>query len=309
MVMTMTPNKDSNGFAELRGLGDDVPETDVAAKARARSRLQAAIERERAASARISLKRWGAVAAAIVAVALATSFILRGPADRPLGSPALLELAAVAATQPPLRVPAGSFVYTLARVRATITDVDITTGETKRVVVALRRETWIAPDGSGLILERPLRPGSGGSKRFPAEPGTLRLPNLDQLPTEPEALLKAIKGPGFLDEPTDDFGVLSGIGALLRDSYVDPSHRKALFLIVEGIEGIDVVEDYRDPLGRRGTALSLRDRGRSVTLVFEPRASRLLEEGETHEDGAFFDATYLETAIVKAVGERPGEVA
>jgi hypothetical protein len=307
MVMTMTPNKDPDGFAELRRLGDDVPDTDAAAKARARSRLQAAVEQERAASERASLWRWGAVAAAIVAVAVATSFILRGAADRRLGASALLELAVVASTQPPPAVPPGSFVYSLAHVRATSTDVDITTGETERVVVEMRRETWIAPDGSGLILEHPLRPGSGGSERFPAEPGTLRFPNLDQLPTEPEALFEAIRGPGFLDEPADDFGVLTGIGALLRDSYVSSAHRRALFLIVERIEGVDVVENYRDREGRLGTALSLRDGGRSVTLVFEPRTSRLLEEAETHEDGAFFEATYLRTAIVRAVGERPAE--
>jgi hypothetical protein len=307
MVMTMTPNKDPDGFAELRRLGDDVPEADVAAKARARSRLQAAIEQERAASARASMWRWGAVAAAIVAVAVATSFILRGAADRRLGASALLELAAVASTQPPPAIPPGSFVYSLAHVRATSTDVDIATGETERVVVEIRRETWIAPNGSGLILEHTLRPGSSGSERFSAEPGTLRFPNLDQLPTEPDALLKAIEGPGFLDEPEDDFGVLSGIGALLRDAYVDPAHRKALFLIVGSIEGVDVVEAYRDPLGRLGTALSLGDSGRSVTLVFQPRTSRLLEEAETHEDGAFFEATYVQTAIVKAIGERPAE--
>jgi hypothetical protein len=303
----MTPNRDPNGFAELRSLGDDVPETDVPAKARARARLDVAIEGERAGSARTSLWKWGAVAAAIVAVAVATSFIVRGAEDQPRGFPALLQLAAVASTQPPPAVPAGSFVYTLSRVRTTSIDFHIPTEETTTVIVATRRETWIATDGSGLILERPLEPGSGGSKRIPAEPGDLRFPSLDQLPTEPEALLDAIMGPGFLDEPDDDFEVLSGIGALLRDAYVDPAHRKALFLIVESIEGVDVVEDYRDPLGRLGTALSLRDGGRSVTLVFEPRTSQLLEEGETHEDGTFYEATYLETAIVGAIGERPGE--
>jgi hypothetical protein len=303
----MTTDRNSEGFAELRRLGDDVPEIDETAKARARNRLDVAIERERSASARTSLWRWGAVAAAIVAVAVATSFIVREAEDRPLNSPALLQLASVASSQPPPAVPAGSFVYTLSQVRATSTDLDVTTGETKTVVVATRRETWIATDGSGLILERPLQPGSGGSKRIQAEPGELRFPSLDQFPTEPEALLDAIRRPGFLDGPADDFEVLSGIGALLRDAYVDPAHRKALFLIVESIDGIDVVEGYRDRLERRGTALSLRNGGRSVTLVFEPRTSRLLEEDETHEGGTFSEATYLDTAIVGAIGERPSE--
>jgi hypothetical protein len=301
----MTADKGSDGFAELRKLGDDVPETDAPAKARARARLDVAIEGERTAPAGKWPWKWGAVAAAIVAVAVTTSFLVRGAG--PPGSPALLQLAAVASTQPPPAVPDGSFVYTLSRVRSTNTDFHISTGETETVIVATRRETWIATDGSGLILERPLEPGSGGAKRFPQGPGELRFPSLDQLPTDPEALLDAIMRRGLLGAPNDDFEVLSGIGALLRDAYVDPAHRKALFLIVEGIEGVDVVEDYRDPMGRLGTALSLRDGGRSVTLVFEPRTSQLLEEGQTYEDGTFLEATYLETAIVGAIGERPGE--
>jgi hypothetical protein len=303
----MTPNKDPDGFGELRKLGDDIPETDALAKARARSRLNAAIEKERAGSTRPSLWRWGAVAAAIVAVAFATSVVLRQAAHGPQGSPALLQLAAVASTQPPPAVPPGSFVYMRSRVRATSTDSDVGGGETKTVVLTSLRETWIATNGSGLILERPLGPGPGYSKRIPAGPGELRFPSLDQLPTEPGALLDAIIGPGFLDQPDNDFEILSGIGALLRDAYVDPPHREALFLIVQGIEGVDVVERYRDPLGRLGTAVSLRDGARSVTLVFEPRTSRLLEEGETNVGGSVYEATYLQTAIVGAVGQRPAE--
>jgi hypothetical protein len=297
----MTPNRDPNGFAELKTLGDDVPETDALAKARARARVDAAIERERAAR-RTSPWRWGAVAASIIAVAIATSSIVREAE-----SPALLQLAAVASTQPPPAVPAGSFVYMLSRLHTTSTDTNISTGETDTVIVETRRETWSATDGSGLILMRPIPPGSGEPLRISAKPGELRYPSLDAFPTEPEALLEAIMGRGFLDEPHDDFEVLSGIGALLRDAYVDPAHRKALFLIVESIDGVDVVEDYRDPLGRLGTALSLREGARSVTLVFEPRTSQLLEEDQTYEDGTFLEATYLETAIVGAIGERPGE--
>jgi hypothetical protein len=298
-------DRDPDGFAELRKLGDDVPETDEIAMARARSRLNSAIERERAASPRTPLRRWGALAAAIVALSVVASLVLRGAGELARREPALLRLAAVAATQPPASVPSGSFVYTSARVRTTVTSTNITTGATETVVVASRRETWIAADGSGLILERPVRPGLGTTRRLRGEPGSLRFTNLHQLPTEPEALLDAIMGPGFLDEPDDDFEVLSGIGALLRDSYVDPAHREALFLIVEGIRGVTVDEDHRDLLGRLGTAVSLRDSTRSVTLVFQPRTSRLLAEGERRADGTFFEATYLQTSVVRAVGERP----
>lgn len=292
-------SRDPDDMADLRLLGDDVPVTDDAAKARARSRLDRAIGQERAASSRHPLRRWGAVAAAIIALSLVTTLFLRGTP--------ILQLAAVASTQPAPTIPAGSFVYTRSEVSATSSDVSVTGDEMGFVIVTSRRETWIADDGSGLMLERLIRPVSAELERTTEGPGTFRFPNVDQLPTEPEALLDAITGPGFLDGPDDGFEVLSGIGALLRDSYVSPAHREALFLIVEDMKGVEVEENYRDPLGRLGIAVSLSDSSRSVTLVFEPGTSRLLSESESRDGAVVFEASYLETAVVSARGERPGD--
>ena len=283
----MSDSRDREGFAELRRLGDDMSESDESAKARARSRLDRAIQRERGAAARTSARRWGAVAAAIVVLSVGTTVFLREVADRP----ALLRLAAVASAQPAPSVPAGSFVYASSRVRTTVSSTHLEEGDMGTVIVSLLRETWIAPDGSGLILESPIPANSGEVKRFRAGPGELRFTNLDQLPTEPEALLHAIMGPGLLDEPDNDLDLLNGIGALLRDSYLDPAHRRGLFLIVAGLEGVEVEENYRDDLGRIGIAISLRESARSVTLVFEPRTSGLLAEADTRTDGTFFEAT------------------
>jgi hypothetical protein len=289
-------------FAELRRLGDDMPETDESAKARARSRLDRAIQLERGAAPRTSRRRWGAVAAAIAVLSVATTLFLREVADRP----SLLRLAAVASAQPAPSVPAGSFVYASSRERRTIGSTHLEEGEMGTVIVDLVRETWVAPDGSGLIRERPIPASSGEITRFTAQPGELRFTDLDRLPTEPEALLDAIMEPGFLDEPDNDLDLLNGIGALLRDSYLDPAHREGLFLIVEGLEGVEVQDDYRDRLGRAGIAISLGDGTRTVTLVFEPRTSRLLAEADIRTDGTFFEATYLETGVVEEVGDRPG---
>jgi hypothetical protein len=303
----MTADRNPDGFAELRQLGDDVPETDDAAKARARSRLDSVIERERTASPRSAMKRWITLVAAIVAVSITASLVLREAADLPRPEPALLRLAAVASTQPPPSVPAGSFVYTRSNQRATVDSADVETGAEERVTVESTRETWIGADGSGLILDRPIPLGSGETKRFSGGPGTFRFTDLDQFPTEPKALLDAIKGSGYLDNPDDDLDMFAGIGTLLRDSYLDPAHREGLFLIVQGIDGVEVEANHRDPLGRLGIAVTLRDSTRSLTLVFQARTSRLLAEREIRADGTYFAATYLHVAIVDAVGERPGE--
>jgi hypothetical protein len=303
--MRTNSNPEPDGLSMLRELGDDVPATDPAAKARARARLDGAIERERREKSRRPL-RWGAVAAAALALILGVSELLRGPEGGPAAALAIRRLAAVASEQPPAPVPAGSFVYSLARVRATSTDVDVPTGEAETTIVTSERETWIAADGSGLIIERPAEAGSGEARRTEAEAGTLRYAELDRLPTDPHPLLEAIRGPGFLDEPEGPVELLSGVGALLRDSYASPTHREALFLIVAGIDGVEITEDHRDALGRLGTAVSFRDGLRSVTLVFEPGTSRLLAEADEREGGTLFEATYIETAVVATLGDRPG---
>ncbi len=165
---------------------------------------------------------------------------------------------------------------------------------------------WIAEDGSGLLIERRIGLDSVREERTPGGPGTFRLGDVNELSTEPEALRDAIQGPGLLDEPENDFAVLSRIGALLRDPYLSPAHREALFLIVANMEGLRVDEEYLDPVGGIGIAVSLQDQTRSVTLVFEHGTARLLAEEESRDGAVIFEASYLETAVVAALGERPG---
>ena len=292
----MPANGDRDDMGALKLLGDDMPLIDDAAKARARARLDRAIENERTSS-RVSPRRWVAVAAAIIVISVVTPFFLTG-------SP-LLELAAVASAQPTQAVPTGSFVYSRARVVAVSSDVTISGEELGSELVTIRRETWIAQDGSGLLLERRIGLDSDEEQRTVGGPGTFRLGDVNQLSTDPDALFEEIRGPGFLDDPEDDLEVLSNIGALLRDPYVSPAHREALFLIVADIEGVQVEEGFRDPAGRIGIAVTLRDSTRSVTLVFEPGTSRLLSEAEVRDGALSFEASYLETAVVPALGDRP----
>jgi hypothetical protein len=299
-------------MADLRMLGDDVPVTDPVAKARARARLEDVIQQEQVRPrTHISWRRFAAAAA--VAAALVTlaswSLLQRSIAPSPVPSTqetALLQLAMVASSQAAPTTPVGSFVYTRSRVRAKSSDVIVTGEELGSQIVTSHRETWVAQDGSGLILERRIHPASTRTERIEVGPGSLRLPDFDELPTRPLDLLEAIMRSEYLGQPDDGFETLSGIGALLRDPYVSPAHRQALFLIVRDMEGVEVDENYRDPLGRLGVAVSLGDGARSVILVFEPGTSRLLMEGEDRA-GRVFQAVYIETAVVSAIGGTPGE--
>jgi hypothetical protein len=292
---------DPDRLAVLRGLGRDIPEFDPEAKNRARARLQRVIETDRRRPRR-AMPAF-AIAAAILLASLAVVLVVDQAPHRE-DEFALLRLATVASSQPAPSIPAGSFAYLSARVVRTSTTGSVDAGQEETVVVELSRETWIARDGSGLIVERQIG-APGDTTRFEAAAGELRFVELSGLPTEPGALLEALYAPGLLDEPDDDLEVLSGIAALLRDAYASPGHRRALFEIVQGIEGVEVTEGFLDPRGRSGTAISLSDDVRTVTLVFDPETSRLLFEGESRTDGRLYEATYLHAAVVPAAGERP----
>lgn len=296
---------EANELAGLRVLGLDVPDEDPAAKARARARLSRAIDEDPISRRRRPpILRWGAIAS-LLTISLWVLVLFPGVADRSTEASPLIRLAAVASEQPEPSIPPGSFAYLSARVRATTTTTNITTGESEVSLEAHQRETWISPDGSGLIIERPVEPDFGGVERFRAEAGTLRFVELNGLPTDPQGLLIAIEGPGLLDGPRDDLELLNGIGALLRDSYASAEHRSALIEIVEGIEGVQISEGYRDPIGREAIAVSLDDGLRQVTLGFDPETSRLLFERDERTDGTFFEATYLNVGIATESGESP----
>lgn len=296
-------------MADLRLLGDDVPVTDQAAKARARSRLEAVMQGEDVRPRPNIVWRPVAAAAAAILVTLATWTLLDRSIEPPdARRPALLQLATAASSQAAPAVPAGSFVYTRSRVEAVSSDVSVSGEELGSEIITSRRETWIARDGSGLLIERRIGLDAVREERTPGGPGTFRFGDVNELPTDPGALFDAIMGAGFLDGPDDDFAVLSGIGALLRDPFVSPAHREALFRIVASMEGVQVDEEYLDPVGRIGIGVSLRDSSRSVILVFEPGTSRLLAEAESRDGAVIYRASYLESAVVSARGKRPDHV-
>ena len=194
----MTPTRNSDGFAELRKLGDDVPEN---GRPRKGSRESAAGCRHRGANERPRrkrpLKRWGAVAAAIVAVAVTTLSSFVEAAGLPRPSRRCCDSAAVASTQPPPSVPAGPSCTRSPGCGQPHSISNIQTGETNTDTVEIVRETWAAADSDpGSILAARLcwsraKPrGSRGTGRTSGSRTWTRFP------TEPRALLDATMGPG-----------------------------------------------------------------------------------------------------------------
>lgn len=217
---------------------------------------------------------------------------------------ALGKLSLVAHAQPLDRPPGpGQFQYTDS---SALNWIDTYNGPTTSYNVSYteRRQIWIGADGSGRIVETYSNPELGTAKDragwiaagrpslavAPTDstfgPGQLidGPPNLNQLPADPAklaALLAARKIEGGPKGPAEDF---VQIGDMLREDYVRPTLRAAIFSVAERIPGVRLLGTVTDQNGRSGIGLAyvsawpaLREIGRSV-LIFDPKTSKLIAE-------------------------------
>ena len=234
-----------------------------------------------------------------------------GPVSHVSGGPqpgtvaaALHSLSLVADAQPAQTPPGpGQFEYTD---ESSLNWIDTYNGPTTSYDVSYYelRQIWIGSDGSGRIVETYSHPRLGTAKDragwiaagrpslavAPMDstfgPGQLSNgpPNLNQLPDDPAklaSLLAARKIEGGPKGPAEDF---VQIGDMLREDYVRPSLRAAIFAVAERIPGVRLLGTVTDRVGRSGVGLAyvhawpaLAEVGKSV-LVFDPKTSKLIAE-------------------------------
>ena len=261
--------------------------------------------------ARIGL---GAVAVVTVAVALVLALVM-APSESPPSSAAtvLADTALVAASSPGL-ASSGPDRYLFYEVTQTlIASTPEPVGVRQFPMVTVETvDTWVAPDGSGrqrldvtgrhLLVPAdrgawvaagspsfgpplgvtdtkyptatgqpvggPLVPGPGGT-------WSLSYPDTKQYPTEPSALERAIEQQfRVTDGPTTVFLIA---GNLLQANS-SPALRSALFELIKGLPGVQLLGQRRDTSGRRGVGVAIDGFGNRYVLVFDPRTSAVLGE-------------------------------
>jgi hypothetical protein len=324
----------------VRAVAPDVSRPSADACAAAQAALLARMEAE----TRPSRRRWTrplvAAGVAVGAIAFATAFVglppLQGQETASAASVALRQAAKVAREQPPQPpLRPGQFVYTKS-VNAYLTTTVDTNGTSYSALVPNVREIWLGADGSGWLRQRSgeatfLSDGdrerwvSAGSPSLGNETSELRLEKEDvqgtpmvllTLPDDPDALYRHFErrakghGNGLHEE------MYTLVGDALRETSATPAQRAALYEVAARIPGVELVGPVTDRAGRAGIAVAMRDTANGIrhTLIFDPETSALLGEEESVLAGNVFDypegtvigfATYLESAVVDAIKERP----
>jgi hypothetical protein len=263
----------------------------VALRERIMASLTPRVPRPRAARRRL-------VAAAAVAVMVAVAAVVTLPRALPeerLGaSPAaaaVLERAALAAT-----AYTGSATSRYAYTKAETLYPGISANDAPfAVLYPSMRETWVAADGSGRLIEvqrEPIFLGPRDRERWraagapapprdridklvrpqrrpvspdvlAADPEDLNLEQLDrllnaevQLPTDPDRLERIIRAYSEKKDPPVEAQMFNQVSGLLHSPYASAELRAALYRVLGRIDGVELVGQRRDSAGRLGIAIS-----------------------------------------------------
>lgn len=142
--------------------------------------------------------------------------------------------------------------------------------------------TWFAFTASGgPVVPRKADPADSGQWSFEVEGRALTMPQLAQLPTGPAALRAFLLAPYPADyqhsRPVQLVQRLFGEAADLTTAPVDPAVRAAVYRLLAGLPGIEVLGPTGDAVGRRGTAIAVPDGDVLHELIIDPRTGAVLD--------------------------------
>jgi hypothetical protein len=176
---------------------------------------------------------------------------------------------------------------------------------------------WLSTVLPGCKPSRPDSSGPAGSIRiyrlWPTRPpvcgSDVAAPSL---PTAPGAMLRYLFRTRAGDNPPPVESFIHA-GDLLRQDYLLPAERAALFRALERIRGVSLVQHTVNLTGRTGIAVQQTYHGISQQLIFDPRSYTFIGEREVAVSassgvrvGTLMDATSgFKIAIVDHVGQLP----
>jgi hypothetical protein len=302
----------------VRRFYGEVPRVDDAARDRALARIRRA--RRSRAPRRIAL-----LAAALGALTVGAIVV----SQLGSGSAASAELRRLAAIAGGHDLAAGTrpVVYEAAEVFEPEKVSSLVSDQAFIYSVRARVETWRAPSGEISRIRHVIDvrfasdadrqaweatdldiPQAGEEQEVTIPPGEIPSLDLAELPLEPDAILDQMRS-GWWPEPllTDETTLLA-LAELLARGDASPQLRQALFEAAASLDGIELLGEATDPLGRPGVGLRLGPDERQVTLVVDPDTSELRsveQRNGTGDDVITTWQAYTAWGTVDRIGERP----
>lgn len=279
----------------------DLPKSEDLAPVRERLLAAARTEIRPRRHRRFTLAGAIGLAAAIAAVLVVTPFGGPSPSAHAEAVEVLHRAAAAARGLPETPPRADQFVYTKTQQEDGI------------------REAWLSADGTrdGLVRQHTpvipaVLPGCRNGKHqvykgpdpLPGVFGDCRVTPAyrPDMPTDAKAMLAYLHRNGLddLDRSNADNRPVSGddVAFLLRENYLSPQSRAALFEALALVPSITLERDVEDAAGRRGVQVSWPDVG-------DHQGGELILDQDTYTVLGSEDTAVLETAVVDQAGQRP----
>ncbi|NUU20496.1 MAG: CU044_5270 family protein, partial [Streptomycetaceae bacterium] len=177
--------------------------------------------------------------------------------------------------------------------------------------------TWQPVTGAGTLLQRG---GSGPEHREEVSNAgqSLGTPNyryLQTLPTDPDALLRVLReyAPHHGGNPRDQ-QTFTLIGDILRGHNTTPALTAALFRAAAKLDGVTIVRDVTDVLGRPGVAVTQNQvQGDREEWIFDPQTAAFIgerdvaveSEGSVHKGMVLGNMAVVKRGFVDGLGDIP----
>jgi hypothetical protein len=267
-------------------------------------------------SPRPKVGRLLAAAAVLVTIAVVATLVVPAlTGEEPAASATLRRMSQVALTQPFRPVHPGQYLYVKTRaswLSCHTTPADGFMCEPNPTT----REKWVAPDGSGRIKQ-------GWDQEF--GPGEMTFVDLSAVPTEVDALRRYVeeRAGGEVSAPTMPTSSVSPapngggslgyrmflvVGDMLRETNAPPELRAALYEVVSTLEGVELIGETTDQIGRPGIGVGFWDGASVEILIFDPTTSAILGERRETSDGRTVEwSAIVASGVVGSTEARPDD--
>jgi len=274
-----------------RALG--VPEPDPRAEERAKALLR---QRFVAPARRSGRRRAGLVGVSTVAVVVALILVANTLSGSNAAARELHRLRFVASRQPTPQLAQGEAFHLSETVFGPQGGTILGSNESYMRLVRYRYDIWEERDGSGngtktyletefaspadkATWERlgsPPLPQAGDVVTDQFKPGEAPFFDLSVLSTDPSTLLSQLRSGVPEPRSRGDDHTFGLIGDVLGFGHATSQQRAALFEVAAHLDGVQLVGNVVDPLGRAGVGLAVSGSSTTTMLVFDPDSAELL---------------------------------
>ena len=224
----------------------------------------------------------------------------------------LHRFATITLRSPEATLGEGQYLYEETETRSLVVFVSSATGMIFRYFITSKEERWLGLDGSGRThsvisfpdfvsdadreayeryVASPLSQGEWGGgweskeSRSRVGPGAWQVFDFSELPTDVDALREMIERREIIGGPEGDWETFNLAADVLTWGYAPAPLRAAVFEVMAGIPGVELLGRSTDELGRAGISVGYTHNDERQEVLFDRHTAEVLERRHVSVSG------------------------